>query len=179
MNRLRQKYNKEVVPAMKEKFGYRNNLAVPKIEKVTLNVGISATKRDEKFTALVEKTLTRISGQKPVFTKAKKSIASFKVREGQVVGAKVTLRRERMYDFLDKLINVALPRVRDFRGLSLKSVDKNGNLTIGFKEHLVFGEISMDEVEMIHGLEIIITTNAKNREKGMELLKLIGIPFQK
>jgi large subunit ribosomal protein L5 len=179
MNRLKQKYLKEIIPALKEKFGYKNILAVPKLLKVTLNVGISATKKDDKYQELINKTLTRISGQKPVFTKAKKAISSFKTREGQIVGAKVTLRKDRMYDFVDKLIGISLPRVRDFRGINSKSVDKGGNLTIGFKEHLVFGEINMDEVENIHGLEVVLTTNAKNKEEGLELFKLLGMPFQK
>jgi large subunit ribosomal protein L5 len=179
MNRLKQKYLKEVIPALKEKFGYANSLAVPKLTKVTLNVGISASKRDDKYQTLIERTLVRISGQKPVLTKAKKAISAFKIREGQVVGAKVTLRRERLYDFVDKLIGVALPRVRDFRGLNPKSVDRTGNLTIGFKEHLVFGEINTDEVESIHGLEVVLTTNAKSREEGLELFKLMGFPFQR
>jgi large subunit ribosomal protein L5 len=179
MNRLKQKYNKEVIPALKEKFGYTNNLAVPKLLKVTLNVGISAAKRDDKYQALIERTLTRISGQKPVLTKAKKAISAFKIRENQVVGAKVTLRHDHMFDFVDKLVSVALPRVRDFRGLDSKSVDKTGNLTVGFKEHLVFGEINPDEVESIHGLEVILTTNAKSKEEGLELFKLMGFPFQK
>jgi large subunit ribosomal protein L5 len=179
MNRLKQKYNKEIIPALKEKFGYTNNLAVPKLLKVTLNVGISAAKRDDKYQALIERTLTRISGQKPVLTKAKKAISAFKIRENQVVGAKVTLRHDHMFDFVDKLVSVALPRVRDFRGLDSKSVDKTGNLTVGFKEHLVFGEINPDEVESIHGLEVILTTNAKSKEEGLELFKLMGFPFQK
>ncbi len=179
MNNFKEKIKKEVIPAMQEKFGYKNGLAVPKIEKVTLNVGISANKRDDKFLELVENTLTRITGQKPVFTKAKLSVSSFKIREGNVVGAKVTLRKQRMNDFVEKLINITLPRVRDFRGLSLKSIDRSGNLTIGFKENLAFAEINPDEVEKVHGLEIVITTSTKNKEEGTELLKLIGFPFKK
>jgi large subunit ribosomal protein L5 len=179
MNNFKEKIQKEVIPAMQEKFGYKNRLAVPKIEKVTLNVGISANKRDDKFLELVENTLTRVTGQKPVFTKAKMSVSAFKIREGNVVGAKVTLRKQRMNDFVEKLINITLPRVRDFRGLSLKSIDRSGNLTIGFKENLAFAEINPDEVEKVHGLEIVITTTTKNKEEGMELLKLIGFPFKK
>lgn len=179
MSNLKEKIQKQVIPAMQEKFGYKNGLAVPKIEKVTLNVGISANKKDDKFLELVENTLTRITGQKPVFTKARMSVSSFKIREGNVVGAKVTLRKQRMNDFVEKLVNITLPRVRDFRGLSLKSVDRSGNLTIGFKENLAFAEINPDEVEKVHGLEIVITTTAKNKEQGTELLKLIGFPFKK
>ena len=179
MNNFKEKIQKEVIPAMQEKFGYKNRLAVPKIEKVTLNVGISANKRDDKFLELVENTLTRVTGQKPVFTKAKMSVSAFKIREGNVVGAKVTLRKQRMNDFVEKLINITLPRVRDFRGLSLKSIDRSGNLTIGFKENLAFAEINPDEVEKVHGLEIVITTTTKNKEEGMELLKLTGFPFKK
>ena len=179
MINLKEKIQKEVIPNMKKKFGYKNDLAVPKLDKVTLNVGISANKRDDKFLELVENTLTRITGQKPVFTKARLSVSSFKIREGNIVGAKVTLRKQRMYDFVEKLVNITLPRVRDFRGLPLKSVDKSGNLTIGFKEHLAFAEINPDEVEKVHGLEVVITTTAKNKEEGTELFKLIGVPFKK
>ncbi|MFH1890413.1 MAG: 50S ribosomal protein L5 [Candidatus Kuenenbacteria bacterium] len=179
MNRLKEKYIKEVVPAMKEKFGYRNNLAVPKIDKVVLNVGISVSKGDKNFFELVARTLSRITGQKAVFIKAKRSIASFKIREGNIIGAKVTLRNEKMYSFLIKLIDLTLPNVRDFRGLNIKSVDKGGNLTIGFKEHIIFPEISADEVENVHGLEAVIATTAKTMQEGQELLKLIGFPFQK
>lgn len=179
MNRLKEKYKKETISALAAKFGYANTLSVPKVLKIILNVGISAAKRDDKYLELVTRTLTRISGQKPVFTKAKKAISAFKIREGNVVGAKVTLRKEHMYDFLDKLINVALPRVRDFRGLNRKMVDEQGNLTIGFKEHLVFGEIDPDEVESVHGLEVVISTTAKNKEEGLALLELLGMPFIK
>jgi len=179
MSRLKQKYTKQVIPKIKEKFGYKNNFEVPKLAKVTVNVGISAAKKDEKYLELVENTLKRITGQKPVLTKAKKAISAFKIRQGNTIGAMVTLRKTRMYDFVDKLISVALPRVRDFRGLSPKSVDKSGNLSIGFREHLVFGEINPDEVEAIHPLEVVITTTAKNQEEGLEFLTLLGFPFRK
>lgn len=179
MSRLKQKYIQKVIPALKEKFGYKNNLAVPKLEKVTLNVGIPLAKRDDKFLELVERTLTRISGQKPVFTRAKKAISAFKIREGDIVGAKVTLRGKRMYDFVDKLINITLPRVRDFRGIKPSAVDKEGNLNLGFKEHVAFAEINPSEVEMIHGLEVAVTTTAKSYEEGFELLRSLGFPFQK
>lgn len=179
MNRLKQKYIKEIAPAMQAKFGYKNKMAVPKIEKITVNVGISSGRRDDKFLETVEKTLTRITGQKPVFTKAKKAISAFKIREGNVVGAKVTLRGEKMYDFLDKLISITLPRVRDFRGVSTKAVDRAGNLNIGFKEHIAFPEVGASEIEMLHGLEVCISTNARNHEQGFELFNLMGVPFKK
>lgn len=178
MNRLKLKHLKQVIPAMRKRFGYSNDLAVPKLEKVVINVGISSSKRDEKYLELIEDNLKRITGQKPIFTKAKKSISSFKIRQDQIVGAMVTLRGNRMYDFVDKLISVALPRVRDFRGLLNKSVDLKGNLSIGFREHLAFPEIKADEVEVIHGLEISISTTAKIKEEGLELLKLLGFPFR-
>jgi len=179
MTNLKKQYIKKVVPEMKTKFGYKNDMAVPKMDKVTINVGISSTKRDDKYLELIEKTLTRISGQKPVFTKAKKAISAFKTRQGNVVGAKVTLRGERMYDFVDKLINITLPRVRDFRGIKSKTVDKQGNLNIGFKEHVAFAEIDSSEVEKVHGLEVAVTTTAKDYKQGFELLSLLGFPFQK
>lgn len=178
-NLLKNKFNTEIIPIFKEEFGYKNNLSVPKLEKVTLNVGISSAKGDDKYLKLIEKTLIRITGQKPIFTKAKKAISAFKTRQGNIVGAKVTLRGKRMYDFVDKLINISLPRVRDFRGINPKAVDKQGNLNIGFKEHIAFAEIDMSEVEQIHGLEIAITTTTKKYEQGLKLLKLLGFPFQK
>lgn len=179
MNRLKKKYITDIIPALKKRFNFTNALAVPHLTKVTINVGISASKRDDKYVELVAKTLRRISGQQPVFTLARVAISAFKIREGNVVGAKVTLRGAKMYDFVDKLINVALPRVRDFRGLSLKSLDKNGSLNLGFKEHIAFAEIDPSEVEMLHGLEISLTTNAHNREQGQALFELLGFPFQK
>jgi large subunit ribosomal protein L5 len=179
MLKLKEQYNKKVVPVMQKKFDFKNKMAVPYLEKVILNVGISANKNDEKFQDLINRTLTRISGQKPIFTKARLSVSAFKIREGNIVGAKVTLRGKRMEDFVEKLIHITLPRIRDFRGISIKSVDNNGNLTIGFKEHLAFPEIDAAELELIHGLEIIITTTAKNKEQGQELFSLIGMPFKK
>ena len=177
MNRLKEKYNKEIVAEMKKHFAYKNNLAVPKLSKVVLNVGISAGKDDKKFLDLVTTVLTRISGQKPVLNKARKSISSFKIREGNIIGASVILRQDRMYSFVDKLINLTLPNVRDFRGLSKKSFDQQGNLTIGFKEYLPFSEINPDEIENLFGLEVCITTTAKNKEEGFVLLSLLGFPF--
>lgn len=178
MNRLEAKYNKEVVAKMSAHFGYKNKLAVPRVGKVVLNVGISATRGDDKFIELVSNTLSRISGQKPVLTKAKKSISSFKIREGNILGAKVTLRGSRMYEFLDKLIHLTLPNVRDFRGLEKKSLDQGGNLTIGFKEYLPFPEINPDEFENVHGLEVCVTTTARDKERAFALLSLLGFPFR-
>lgn len=176
---LKEKYQKEIIPKLKEKFGYKNSLAVPRLEKVVLNVGLGEGLKDKKIIDIVENSLTHITGQKPVKTKAKKSISSFKIREGMVIGMKVTLRKTRMYDFIDKLVNVSLARVRDFRGLSSDAVDKQGNLTIGFKEHIVFPEIRPEEIEKVHGLEVTITTRAKDKEEGLELLTLLGFPFKK
>lgn len=178
-SRLYTKYSKEVVPAMQEKFAIKNRMATPKIEKVSINIGINSRQTDSNYLDAAENNLIRITGQKPIRTKAKKAISAFKVRQGMVVGLKVTLRGQRMYDFLDKLIDISLPRIRDFRGLSLKNIDKQGNLTMGFKEHNVFPEIKSDEVERIHGLEISVTTTARTREKGVELFTLLGFPFQK
>ena len=177
--KLKEKYQKEVVPQLKEKFAYKNNFLVPKVKKVVINVGFGRHNKEKDYVDNVVKTLTRISGQKPVLTKAKKSIASFKVREGMLIGAMVTLRGDRMYDFLDKLINITFPRVRDFRGISEKSVDKQGNISIGFKENSAFPEIKIEDLRDIHGLEVIIDSSAKNREEGLELYRLLGFPFKK
>lgn len=177
--RLRELYKKEIVPRMKEKFGYKNNLAVPRLDKAVVNVGFGRHAKEKKYIENIEKNLAKITGQKPVLTKAKKSVASFKVREGMTIGAKVTLRGARMHDFVEKLINISFPRTRDFRGISEKSVDKSGNLTVGFREHLAFPEISADDVENVHGLEVCISTTAKTRDEGLELLKYLGFPFKK
>ncbi|MFA6410542.1 MAG: 50S ribosomal protein L5 [Candidatus Buchananbacteria bacterium] len=179
MSRLSEIYQKKAIPALKEKFGYKNNLAVPKIEKVVVNIGTGQGLRDVKFNEVAENTLMRITGQKPVKTAAKKSISNFKIREGLIVGMMVTLRGQRMYDFLDKLINVTFPRVRDFRGLDTKSIDPQGNLNLGFKEHISFPEIKSDEIEKIHGLQITVVTSAKTKEEGLELFKNLGFPFSK
>jgi large subunit ribosomal protein L5 len=176
---LKEKYQKEIVPAMREKFGYKNALAVPSLQKVTLNIGVRSDRNDEQFVTTMKETLRKISGQQAVETKARKSIAGFKIRQGQTVGLKVTLRGTRMYDFVDKLVNVTLPRVRDFRGLASKSVDKVGNLTVGFREHLPFPEVNPDEVDKLHGLEAVITLNTKTHDEGLELLRLMGFPFKK
>lgn len=176
---LKEKYQKEIVPALKEKLSYSNKLLVPKIKKVVINVGFGRRLKDKDYIDNIEKTLIKVSGQKPVFTKAKKSISSFKIREGMIIGAMVTLRGERMYHFLEKLLNVTFPRVRDFRGISEKSVDKQGNLTVGFKENTAFPEVKVDDINNIHGLEVVINTNAKNRADGLELFKALGFPFKK
>ncbi len=178
-SRLQEQYKQEIIPTLKQEFGYQNVMAVPKLDKVSVNVGLNARSADTTMLELVEKSLTRITGQKPVKTKAKKAISAFKVREGMVVGMKVTLRGSKMYDFVDKLINITIPRIRDFRGLDKKMVDKQGNLTIGFKEHNVFPEIRSDEIERLHGLEVTIATTAKDREAGLRLFELLGVPFKK
>lgn len=177
--KLLEKYKKQVVPAMKEKFGYKNNLAVPKIERAVINTGIGKFKDNNSALEEIKKSLSLMSGQQPVFTLAKQSIANFKTRQGMKVGLRVTLRGQRMYDFLERLIGFALPRGRDFRGLEVKSVDQSGNLTIGIKEHIIFPEISSEEVRTIFGLEVCITTNAKSREEGLELFRQLGFPIKK
>ncbi len=179
MNSLQEKYKKQVMPALKEKFGYKNVNATPKIIKVIVNVGTSHGLKDPKFNEFVENTLVRITGQKPVKTLAKQSISNFKIRKGQIVGMMVTMRGHRMYDFVDKLVNITFPRIRDFRGLDPKHIDKFGNLNLGFKENISFPEIKSDEVERLHGLQITLTTSAKSREEGLELFKLLGFPFIK
>ena len=178
MNALREKYKKEVIQKLKKQFGFKNDLEVPALEKAVINVGLGKALKDDKFAETVANTLERISGQKPVKTRAKKSIAGFKIREGMAIGMKVTLRGTKMYDFIYKLINIALPRVRDFRGIELKSIDGNGNLCLGFKENIVFPEISSDEVEKIHGLEVAVHTTAQTSEQGFHLLKELGFPFK-
>ncbi|MDA2935649.1 50S ribosomal protein L5 [Patescibacteria group bacterium AH-259-L05] len=177
---LRQTYQKEIIPAMQKKFGYTNALAVPKIEKVTVNVGInrSMSEKNPKYIDLVIQTIQNITGQKPVTKRARKSIAGFKIRNTTVVGVNTVLRASKMYDFLEKLINVTLPRIRDFRGLLRKSVDANGNLSIGFKEQIMFPEINPENVVRTHGLQVVITTTAKTREEAIELFKLFGVPFR-
>ena len=177
MVRLKEKYTSEVAKAMMEKFGYKNVMEIPKIEKVVLNMGIGEAVANPKVIDSALADMTLISGQKPVVTRAKKSVAAFKIRAGMPIGAKVTLRGERMYYFLDKLFNVALARVRDFRGVSPKSFDGRGNYTMGIKEQLIFPEIEYDKVDAIRGMDIIIVTTAKTDEEARELLKLMGMPF--
>jgi len=176
--RMQEKYEKEVVPALKKELGETNINAVPRFVKVTINVGLKHGIKDSKFVDAVEKTLIKISGQRPVKTLARKSIAGFKIREGNTVGMAVTLRGRRMYDFIDKLINLTMPRMRDFRGLPLKSVDAHGSMSIGFREFIAFPEINPEDSEMTHGLEITVVTNAGTRERGLALLKTAGFPFR-
>lgn len=178
MSRLKEKYQKEVIPAMVKEFGYKSIMAAPRVLKVVLNMGIGEAIFNIKVLDKGAEELSLIAGQKAVITKAKKSIAGFKLREGMPIGCMVTLRRDRMYDFLDKLFNVALPRVRDFRGLSDKIFDGRANCTIGMKEHIIFPEIDYDKVEKIKGLNISIVTNAKSDAEGFSLLKLLGMPFR-
>jgi large subunit ribosomal protein L5 len=175
---LKEKYQKEAVPAMKQKFGYRNDLVVPRIEKAVVNVGIGAYSKDEKAQEEISRDLALITGQKPMVTLAKKDISAFKIRQGLPVGLKITLRGKRMYDFVERLINVVLPRTRDFRGLESKSIDQNGSLTIGIKEHIIFPEISQEDLKRIFGMEITIATNAKDKERALELFKLLGFPIK-
>ncbi len=179
MSRLQSKYIKEVIPSMMEKFGYRNKMAVPRILKATLNSGLGKYRQDQKVTEEIANDLTTLAGQRAVFTQAKKAISSFKTRQGQVIGIKVTLRGARMYNFLDRLISLALPRSRDFRGLPAKSVDNYGNLNLGVREHIIFPEISHEHVKTIFGLEVSVTTNAKSREEGLELFRLLEFPIKK
>ena len=179
MNRLKVKFEQEVRPQLMQEGGYPNILAVPRLEKVVINVGTSQGLKDAKYNEAVVATLRRITGQRPVKTLARQSISNFKIRAGQMVGLMVTLRAGRMYDFLDKLINATLPRVRDFRGLDPKNVDATGNLNIGIKEHLAFPEIKADEVEKIHGLQITVVTTAKNKTEGLALLTKLGFPLAK
>ena len=176
---MQDKYLNEVVPALKEKFQYKNVMEVPKLEKVVINMGLGDCKDNSKALEAAVIDLGIIAGQRPVVTKAKKSVANFKVREGQNVGAKVTLRSDRMYEFCDKLFNIALPRVRDFRGLSNKSFDGRGNYAFGIKEQLIFPEIDYDKVEQIRGMDIMFVTTAKTDEEAHELLSLLGLPYAK
>ena len=179
MPRLKDKYFNEVVPALMDKFGYKNIMEVPRVAKVVLNMGVGEAKENPKALEAAVNDMTVISGQKPVVTKAKKSVAAFKIRTGMPIGCKVTLRGDRMYEFLDKLFNIALPRVRDFRGVSPNSFDGRGNYALGIKEQLVFPEIDYDKVDKIRGLDVIVVTTAKTDEEARELLRLMGMPFRK
>lgn len=178
MSQLKQYYEKEVVPKLIETFEYKNVMQVPKLEKVVLNMGLGEAIHNIKLLDSAAEELKIISGQKPVVTRAKKSIAAFKLRAGMPIGCMVTLRRIRMYDFFNRLVNVALPRVRDFRGVSGKALDRNGNYSMGVKEHIIFPEIDFDKIDRIKGLNITIVTSAKTDEEGKELLKLLGMPFR-
>ena len=177
MARLKDKYVSEVIPALQQKFQYGNINQVPRLEKIVLNMGLGDCKDNAKSMEIAVNELATISGQKPLVTKAKKSIANFKVREGMNVGAKVTLRNDRMYEFADKLMNIVLPRVRDFRGVSDKAFDGRGNYSLGVREQLIFPEIDYDKVEKIRGMEMIFVTTAKTDEEAKELLRLLGMPF--
>ena len=179
MNRLKEKYDNEIVQTLVEKFDYSSVMEVPKIEKIVLNMGVGDAVSNTRNLENAVSELTLISGQKPVITKAKKSIAAFRLREGMPIGAKVTLRGERMYDFLDKLVSVSLPRVRDFRGVNKNSFDGRGNYTLGVKEQLIFPEISYDDVSRVRGLDIVIVTTANTDEESKALLSELGMPFQK
>ncbi len=179
MSLYRAHYQKTVAPSLMKHLGLKNILACPRVLKVSLNVGLGKVAKETAAFETAQNTIERITGQKPVITKARKAISNFKVRAGMPVGITVVLRGRKMEEFLWKLVHVTLPRVRDFHGLPIKSVDRAGNLAIGFKEHLVFPEIKSDEVERLHGLEVVISTNAKNHDQGLELLKLLGFPFQK
>lgn len=179
MSRLKEKYLKEVVPALMAKFNYKSIMQVPKVEKIVINMGVGDAVQNPKALDSAVEELTLIAGQKPVITRAKNSIAGFRLRAGMPIGAKVTLRGERMYDFLDKLVSVSLPRVRDFRGVSKKAFDGRGNYTLGIKEQLIFPEIDYDKVNKVRGMDIVIVTTAKTDEESRELLAALGMPFQK
>jgi len=175
--RMRQSYDDVIVKAMTEKFGYKNVMEVPRIDKIVLNMGVGEASQDKKKVQVAAAEMELIAGQKPVITKAKTSIATFKLREGMPIGVKVTLRRERMYEFLDRLITVAMPRIRDFRGLNPKSFDGRGNFAMGLKEQIVFPEISYDKIDVVRGMDVIVTTTAKSDDEARELLRLFGFPF--
>ncbi len=177
MERLKKKYQEDVIPAMMKEFGYKNPLQVPRLEKITLNVGLGEAIQNIKVLDAAVSEVVAITGQKPVITRAKKAIANFKLREGVPIGCMVTLRRERMYEFLDRLIHVALPRVRDFRGVSDRSFDRRGNYSLGLREQIIFPEIQADKVEKARGLSIAIVTTAKTDQEGKALLKYLGMPF--
>ena len=179
MNRLKEKYLNEVVPSLMEKYNYKSKMEVPKLEKIVINIGVGDATSNSKLLDAAVADLAKLSGQKPVVTKAKKSIAGFKVREGQPIGCKVTLRGENMYNFLDKLVSIALPRVRDFRGVSDKAFDGRGNYTLGIKEQTIFPEIVYDEVVKVRGMDIVFVTTAKTNEEALDLLKGFGLPFKK
>jgi large subunit ribosomal protein L5 len=175
--RLKDEYDKTVRPALMQQFGYTNRLQVPRLDKIVINIGVGEAVQDAKHVAAATKDLTAIAGQKPVVTKAKKSIATYKLREGMPIGCKVTLRRERMYEFLDRLVNIALPRVRDFRGLSPKSFDGRGNFALGLKEQIVFPEINYDQVDAVRGMDIVICTTARTDAEAKALLAGFHMPF--
>lgn len=178
-SRIREKYNQEVLPALMKKFAYKNPMQAPKLEKIVINIGLGAAKENAKLLESAVEELKIITGQAPVITRAKKSIANFKLREGQAIGCKVTLRGEKMESFFDKLVNISLPRVRDFRGVSNTSFDGRGNYSLGIKEQLIFPEIEFDKIEQIRGMDVIIVTTANTDEESKEFLTLMGMPFKK
>lgn len=178
MVRLREHYGKEVVSALMKRFGYANRMQVPRLEKIILNVGLGEATQDAKLLDAVVKEIATITGQRPVVTRAKKSIAGFKLREGMPVGCMVTLRRERMYEFFDRLVNAALPQIRDFRGVSPKAFDGRGNYSLGIREQFIFPEIEYDKVEKVHGMDVVIVTTARTNEEGKTLLSEMGMPFR-
>ena len=178
-SRLQEKYNKEVAPALMEKFGYKNIMEIPKLEKIVINIGVGDSKDNSKALEKAVDELELISGQKPVITRARKSVANFKLREGMPIGTKVTLRGDKMFYFMDKLVSVSLPRVRDFRGVNPNSFDGRGNYALGIKEQLIFPEIVYDKVDKVRGMDIIFVTTAKTDEEARELIKLLGMPFSK
>ena len=175
--RMKLDYNDRIAQAMMDKFGYANRMQIPRLEKITLNMGVGEASQDKKKVQIAAEEMELIAGQKPVITKAKKSIAQFKLREGMPIGCKVTLRRERMFEFLDRLVTVAMPRIRDFRGLNPRSFDGHGNYAMGLKEQIIFPEISYDRIEKVRGMDIIVTTTAKTDDEARELLRLFGFPF--
>lgn len=179
MSRLKDLYKDEIVDAMIKKFGYKNIMEVPKLDKIVINMGVGEAKENAKVLDSAVKDLETITGQKVVLTRAKNSVANFKIREGMPIGCKTTLRGEKMYDFMDRLVNLALPRVRDFRGVSADSFDGRGNYALGVKEHLIFPEIEYDKVEKVRGMDVIVVTTAKTDEEARELLRLFGMPFAK
>ncbi len=179
MNHLRERYQKEVAPALLKTLNFENVMQIPKVKKVVVNVGVGEALDNPKALEAAVEDITKITGQKPIITKARKSIANFKLREGRAIGVKVTLRGDRMWDFLDRLINIALPRVRDFRGVPTDAFDGRGNYTLGLREQLVFPEIDYDKIDKLRGLEISIITSARTDEEGHQLLKLLGMPFKK
>jgi len=178
MSRLKEKYLKEILPNLQKELGLTNSMQVPRIKKITLNMGVGEVLQDKKAIEKAQSDLEKLSGQKPLITKAKKSVASFKIRDGMPIGVKVTLRKNRMYEFLDRLINIALPRVRDFRGLNMKSFDGTGNYSLGIKEQIIFPEIDYDNVDKIRGLDITITTSAQNNEEALALLNAFNFPIR-
>ena len=179
MNRLKEKYLKEVIPSLKEKYNYKSVMEVPKLSKIVVNIGVGDATTNSKLLDAAVNDLTAITGQKPVITKAKKSIAGFHVREGQAIGCKVTLRGDAMYNFMDKLISIGLPRVRDFRGISPRAFDGRGNYTLGIKEQLIFSEIEYDNVVKVRGMDIVFVTTAKSNDEAFDLLDELGMPFRK